>query len=712
MTALSKITRIKSFTLYGSLLLLTACGGESYDSAPLQSEQVQRNCIDSNDNSRCESAELESYAQTESDTSSEESENTKSIIASALNNQPLPSTRLLETVNSLTGEQESVLKAPSTSLQTDALTTLLWHEVRNNPVVSSVQEAKNYLTKKLGISWPQGDSIPAAYEQQEAIARQHLFSAQANNLSNNTSSIAIAATVESMIQNRTLDVAADFSLVQSQQLPLSLNGHYQSSAAILSWSYNNPRQELAIAHADRKIEILTINASGQATKTKQLNITAGIETSASDTEDTKTRMLATRNTSAQKIDAFASATSAAPAPAPAPAPPSQPTNPDTGTPSTEARNLSPTGEIQALHLNADNRTGLLLTHDSSQSQSAARACNLNITSHGIFKFDHYLTANNKTPVIAACSQQSLSSIDLSSDGSTILAWDNIAKRLYTVDSQTLSEASSYYLQLNSSLLKMKLSPSAEYAFIAEEEGRRSYIVRIADMQVMIDFSFAGNQVEDVQWLAEGNQLFIASNNEWQLWDTRLAYNPKILNSGNLIGSGKININEDASLIARINNSVLNIYRLSNNSLLATQDNVESVIWNGHQIVTKKDTLVEILSIQSPVSHPIQAAKALLTDSYIAANNASLNNITQTLSLPKNVGELSNSQQSNFQDLEITWSITPELESHITLSGNDQGGINQPATNTQGVLTATINGYFRGDAIRWTKHFNLTIPALP
>ena len=696
--------RIRSLTLYGSLLLLTACGGESYKSSPLQSELFQRSCIDSNNNSRCEQAELDNFA--------EAADNNKSIIVpvNSSHNQ-VSATRLLETVNSLTGEQTLVLKAPVSSLQTDALTTLLWHEIYFNPLVSSELDAKNYLTKKLGINWSQGNIVTAVYEQQEIIAREHIINAQAEN----TPSIAITAVIESMIKNRTLDSAADFSLVQNQQIPLALSGHYQSSSPIISWNYNSDQQELALAHPKRKIEILTLSNAGQLRQAKELSISSGPEAAIISTAKKPTKTLATSTVSIQGIDAFASATTTAPAPAPAPTPaptptPTPPTNPDT--PANEARNLIPNGEIVALHFNSDNRTGLFLTYDSAQSQPAERACNQNILTYGLFKFDHYLSVNDKTPVIAACSQQSLSRIVISKNGDSALAWDQVARRLYSINTQSMLEASRYYLQLNSSLLTMKLNHAADYAFIAEEQGRRSYIVRIADMQVMIDFSFAGNQISDAQWLANGNNLFITSENEWQLWDTRLTYNPKLLDSGSLPGSGKLRINQDASLIARINNNELFIYRISDNQLLAQDNNIQSIQWNGNQILAQENKLIKILTLQPLVTNPIQAASALLTDSYVAADNSSLNNITQKLNLPNNVGELSLSEQGNFKDLEIIWSITPELENSLIYHGNNQGSISQSPLNRQGVLTATITGYFRGDAVRWKKQFNLTIPALP
>ncbi|MGR6872238.1 hypothetical protein ACU6U9_08025 [Pseudomonas sp. HK3] len=699
MTPPNKHSHIKLFSLYGSLILLTACGGNSYNSTPLVSELVERSCIDSNNNHRCEIAELEKF--------SELSKNKTSIDDNTNDKPHFLSTRLLETVNTLTGEQKYVFTAPLSSLQTDALTTLLWHEIHHNPLVNNAQEAKNYLTQKLGIIWPQGNIISAAYEQQESIVREHLIYAQ----SINTSRIAITATVESMIQSRSLDTMADFSLVQDQQLPLVMNDHYVSSAPITRWHYNQRQQKLAIAHLGRTIELLNVSSIGQMSNPKDLNISSGTKRVDSKKVGKKITMLATRNTSLKRIDAFTSATSVTPAPPPAPppvpVPPTPtPTNPDA--PTGEARVLTPSGEIQALYLSSDNRTGLVLTIDSAQLQSAKRACNQDIISYGIFKFDYYLTNNKRTPVTSACSQHSLSLIDVSSDGSSILAWDYIAKRLYIIDSQTMYEASSYYLQLNSPLLKMKLNPSGEYAFIAEEEGQRSYIVRINDMKVMDDFSFAGNQIEDVQWLAEGNKLFITSLNEWQLWDTRLAYNPTMLESGELIGTGKISLNDNASLIARINNNELSIYRLTDNAPIGTYNNVESIIWNGDQIFTRNNNTVRILSIQPPTSNPVQAAKSLLTDSYIAASNTSLNNITSNLMLPNNVAQLSHSQKESYTEMKINWEIPSELSSNI----DENGTVTQSSTIKQGVLTATINGYFRGDALRWQKQFRLTIPAQP
>jgi hypothetical protein len=77
-------------------------------------------------------------------------------------------------------------------------------------------------------------------------------------------------------------------------------------------------------------------------------------------------------------------------------------------------------------------------------------------------------------------------------------------------------------------------------------------------------------------------------------------------------------------------------------------------------------------------------------------------------LPNNVAQLSHSQKESYTEMKINWEIPSELSSNI----DENGTVTQSSTIKQGVLTATINGYFRGDALRWQKQFQLTIPAQP
>ena len=129
-------------------------------------------------------------------------------------------------------------------------------------------------------------------------------------------------------------------------------------------------------------------------------------------------------------------------------------------------------------------------------------------------------------------------------------------------------------------------------------------------------------------------------------------------------------------------------------------------WNGSKIFASDNNIIKILSLNASVSTPIQAANMLLTNSYIAADNASLTTITSALTLPKNVAELSSIERSDYTNLAIVWSTSSSLENSIDNTGN----IVASDRDKHGVLTATINGYFRGDAIRWTKDFDITIKA--
>jgi len=682
----------------GLIFFLTACGGENFNSAPLTSQLIERECIDNNQNSRCETTELENYTTKTSDTKSLSSDGN--------------STRLLETVNSLTGKQILVLKAPTSSAQTDALTTLLWHELYHNPSVNNIDQAKNYLAEKLGIIWPLNAQISSVYQQQEALAREHLGQAQWLY----STDYAITATIEAMILNRSIDSPADISLINQEILPLVLTGHYISEKEILNWGFSNQQSGVTLVHAERTLSQLNIATNGQLIFRQSLNLSPGTEailndsSTAEDDSNSKFKVLPSANmtdNTGNKVDAFASATTSAPAPAPAPAP-NLPSTPDSQP--TQPRSLTPAGEVHSVHLNSDNRTGLFLTRDTSQQATAPRACNNNITSHGIFKFDHYLTNNNKTPVIAACSQMSLEKFDVSQDGKQLLAWDNAARRIYLLDSSTMREATNYYLQLNSNLLLMKLNPQADYALITEEQGRKSYIVRLADMQVMTDFSFAGNQVQGIKWLDAGNKLLISSHNEWQLWDTRLAYNPIRLDQGELKGEGPVTFNIDGSLYARLKNNTLSIFRQPDNQLLAQKEEVDHFEWHGNQIVIQQNNQIKNLALYANTNHPIQLVSAALTNSLIAANNINLKNIEQDLILPANANELIDLNLKELEELIINWSVSSELENHINYSGREQGRIIQTTTPKNGILTATVNSYFRGEAIRWTRDFEITIKA--
>jgi len=723
MKQLNNLSPAITFALAACISLLSACGSESYQSDPLNAELIERVCIDNNKNSRCEQAELESYAV---ENNSQAENNTKSLtlnLTAKLTTDPI-TTRIIETINSLTGQQYWVLKAPANSLQTDALTTLLWHELHHNPTVSSTAEAKIYLTDKLGIIWPQNDQLPSAYQQQESTAREHITYAQAHSSVDN----AISATIEAMILNRSIDTPADINLINQQVSPLALTGHFVSEKELLNWSFSSDRQEITLAHPDRKLSLLKLSNTGKLFLDKEFNLTSGTEAVLSELNTTEGSKSVTANINSKAIinyklisaakmiddqgktiDAFASATTSTPAPAPAPAP-NLPTDPDSGSQPNEPRNLAPTGEIQAVRLNKDNRTGLFLTLDNDQQSLAPRACNNNISSHGIFKFDHYLSSNNKTPVIAACSQLNLEKIEISQDGNLILAWDQVARRLYLIDTNTMREATNYYLQLNSNVLIMKLNPNADYAFITEEEGRKSYLVRLADMQVMTDFSFAGNSVTDIQWLDSGNKLILAEENEWQLWDTRLTYNPQLLNQGDMAGVGQVIFNNDASLYARIKENKLSIYRQQDNQLMSQYSDIESVKWNGNQLIVQQNNQLKLLALQVHTSHPIQLVNFALTASFIANNNTALNQISSALNLPTNAAELTQLALPRLKELAIIWSVSSGLEDNINYSGSEQGSITQTTSPQNGVITATINSYFRGEAIRWTRDFEITIKA--
>lgn len=697
MKAINILFRTYIFSLLSCILLLTACGGEEYKSNPLESEWIERQCLDSNKNNRCEASELNEFAANKAESNQKKTVATKNTYLA---------TQLLETVNSLTGEQRLVLKAPATSTEIDALTTLLWHEIHHNPIVKNISEAKFYLSQKLGIIWPQSDQTPSSYQQQESIVRQHLTQAQQNSASD----IAITATIEAMLLNRSIDTSADFSLINQEHSPLALLGSIKSQDDILEWNFSANRQEIALAQSNKKISRISLSNTGQLLLIQELHISPGSEAvPTADANNGKSlRPLASANLTSKvsnALDAFASATTPAPAPAPAP-----PTNPDGENPSTEARSLIPSGEIRRLQLADDNRTGIMLTQDANQQSTAVRACNQNVITHGIFKFDYYLTNNNQTPVIGACSQLNLTEIEISQDGRLILAWDQISRRLYLVDSVTMREASTFYLQLNSALLTMRIHPDADYAFITEEQGRRSYIVRLIDMQVMTDFSFAGNQVNDAQWLEQGNKLIVATTDEWQLWDTRLIYKPQLLNSGEILGSGSLVFNEDASLYARLKDKKLSLYRHHDNHLMSQYNQVDAIQWNGNQVIIQQENNLKSLALQLSATHPIQFVNAALTASFIAENNNSLSQVDSTLNLPNIATELTQSDFRGLEELHIAWSVSPELENSIKYSGSEQGSITQATTPKTGVITATINSYFRGEAIRWTRDFNITIKA--
>ena len=703
MKPINNSTPFLKLSITGLIFLLTACGGETFNSAPLTSHLIDRECIDSNQNSRCENSELENYSLKKN---SLEKNKAKTLTLSE--NQ----TRLLETINSLTGNQVLVLKAPLSSPKTDALTTLLWHELHHNPGINNIEQAKNYLTEKLGIIWPLSAQIPSVYEQQESLAREHLSQAQLLYSIDH----AITATIEAMILNRSIDSPADISLINQEILPLVLTGHYISEKEILKWGFSNQQSEVTLVHPERTLSQINVVADGELIFKQSINLSTGTESLAYDSNAAKNdaeqnirvlpsiQLVDRKN---NKVDAFASATTPSPAPTPAPAP-DLPSVPDSQP--NQPRNLVPTGEIHAIHLNSDNRTGLFLTREPSHLTSAHRACNNNIISHGIFKFDHYLMNNNKTPVIAACSQMSLEKFDVSKDGQKILVWDNIARRIYLVNSKTMREATNYYLQLNSNLLLMNLNPQADYALVTEEQGRKSYIVRLSDMQVMTDFSFAGNQVQGIKWLDAGKKLLIASNNEWQLWDTRLAYNPIRLDQGELKGEGPITFNVDGSLYARLKNNTLSIFRKLDNRLLAKKIEVDDFTWHGNQLVIQQNNQLKNLTLYANTNHPIQVVSAALTKSFIADNNISLSNINQDLRLPANAEELIDLDLTALQALKINWTVSSNLENFINYSGSEQGRITQTTTTQNGILTATVNSYFRGEAIRWTRDFEITIKA--
>lgn len=682
----------------GLSIFLAGCGSD-YQAESVKTEWFDRVCIDYNLNSRCEEAELTEPRSIDGFKSTD--------------------TRLKETVDSVTGEQILVLKAPGNSERVDALTTLLWYELAYNPLVAGdLDSAKQSVSTRFGVIWPTGDSVNEAYALQESEARKQFADAQALYPAES----AIIAVAESMFINGALDSSADAGFIQSFSGVAGLSAQAITDNAVEAWYYQSNQGRLVTVTNDNSIGIWGFDASKNFTQLSHGELVGGEETpsAVASTESRQQNTLTGKSaitTTDEGValddsapimvalpDAYAGATTQTPAPAPAPPPPPSPTpggGSGDGGGQSETRLLTPRGTIQKIRLGSDFRSGFALTNDEAITDPAFRACVSSIYSYGVFKFDSYIS-NDVFPSVSACNQSSLSDFEISDDGAVLLVADDVAQRVYWVDSQTMREKSAYYLQLSDAINLMRLNPAAEYFVVNEKGSDAVYIVRISDMQVMSTATLSnGAQLQDARWLDEGKQLLLMANNEWQLWDTRLPYKANQLEVASHNWAGHLQISTDGLSASQILDQTLSVYRLSDGKKIMSLTDVDDMQWNGAQILAKQGEAIRQYVIHSHVNSDLQVASLTLTPSFVAGLNPSLSAVSKKLNLIKTI---------EGTNLQITWSGTLATINYQDSSqdNNDQGSVTQLTQAQQGTITATINGYFRGTAVRWTRDFSIVI----
>lgn len=673
-------------------LLLAGCGGD-YESDSLNGSLNTRTCTDFNSNSRCDQGELDAP----------ENAGLQQL------NAGTEYARLSETVDSVSGAQHHVMKAPAGyDDRIDALTTLLWYESRYNPEMNGdLAETQNHLNRTFGIVWPAAGSEPEdAYQQQESAAREQLLQAQTIY----PIEIAIAATAESMAAHGSLDAAPDERFVRSLNGLVSTDAQVVSAGGFTTWDYHPSRAELATVTNGNVISIYGFDINSQFFSKTSGRLSPGQEQKAAVAANAASgqplikSLATTENNFSGRIDAFAGATTATPAPAPAPPPPPAPgggSNPGEPAPDNGSRQLNPAGDISEIRLADDFRSGFALTTESNANETAPRACNTSIATHGIFRFDGYIS-NDSMPVKGGCNSYSIQDFELSADGRNMLAYDQVAQRIYWVSSEQLTETSAYYLQLSNNLRMMRLNNSGDYFALLEQQDDRAHIIRVSDMQAMTFMRFANQEpVEDVQWLDNGAQMLIASASEWQRWDTRLPYKPALISQGTLEGSGNVSLSDSGEYYARSAEGNISVYAFNDNREVTRIQDVDRIQWNGGQIIAEQGDAIRQYTLHRQINSELQIANLLLTPAFIAGGNSSMTDITAPLNLPVILPGT---------NLEIIWSGT--LNSiEYTNENNNQGNITRTQDQQRGTVTATINGSFRGNAVRWTRDYPVSVKSL-
>lgn len=649
-------------------LAITACGGD-YSSPGSDEQWVERECIDWNDNLQCD-----------------QNENTG---VSAASTSSASAVRLLEEVSSSTGQQRTVLLAPLDVEYVDGLTSLLWNEVANNPFVNTSEAAKTYLTERLALNWNRGSDV---YTQQEAVVRRRLQEAQQAIAD---PKLAIAALAETLLSERQLDVAVDTQQVPSDSQAVALLARVNMADGITSWDYSAVRQQLVVATEARHLRVYDSRNGFALTDDKEL--ASGTEVNAA-----SAAQVAEINAQlTEPVDAFAAATGT-PTPPPVPVPPTEPTNPTTPTnPTPVNRDLEPMGTIKEISLGTNFSYAYVLTQQD-EAPVMARACNTSDTNYGIFKVNLFA---DKAEVVGGCNQGNLTSLQVHDDGGNILVFDQQTRRIYWVSKNTMREASNYYLTLTSELTHLSANPSDDYALVSESTGQQSYLVRLADMLVMSQFGMPGYELKASRWVNGGDELMLLSNRSWQRWDMRVASAPRLIESGSIrstLSAGTLtSVSENGVYYTRLGSAGLSIYRMDDHTEVAQLAGVEDMFWQANDLIVKDASGFARYQLHRDVTNDLQQAAVYLSDARIAANNPSLTSVSQSLNLPQTVPGT---------DLSIRWS--GDLQ-QLSYSGANIGQLSNPVNAESGVITATINSSFRGDAVRWRKDFNVQIkPVTP
>lgn len=650
-------------------LMLAACGGDN-SADDVSVDLVERECVDWNDNLSCDSGE------------------SASVVAQA-GNTSARAARILETVDATTGQQLSVFLAPSDTTYVDAMTSLAWNEVAGNPFVENSDQARVYLSNKLNVNW---DNTSAEYVTQEAALRRQLLSAMRQV---DDPKLAISAQAESILAQGNLNADFDSERVADTTVALELLAQVPVSQTISSWNYSARRQQLIVATADNYLRLYDSRNGLKLTDNKQL--IAGKESA--DASGSKQIAMAAQLQVGQGVDAFASATNVAPPVPPAPTtppvtPPTSPTDPQPA-----ERDLNPQGTIAAVGFSNNFANAFVLTRNAAASSDASsRACQTAETQYGVFKVNLFDTAGAR--VVAGCNQSHLSVMDVRDDGGNMLVFDANTQRLYWVSPQTMREANNHYLLLSSGLAFTSANPADEYAIVAEQSGANVYLVRLQDMLVLSGFGFAANELRDVHWQSEGDEVVLISDTQWQRWDIRALTAPVLLESGDLTASAAggtlIAVSDNLLYYTRKNGSQLTVYRMDNHDVVGQLTDVEAAVWQASDLIVKTSSGFSRYQLHRTVLSPLQRADIYLTAARLAAGNGNLDKVESNLTLPANIPGT---------QLNISWSGSLQ---QMTYSGNNAGDLVANPTEERGTITATINSTYRGDAVRWKKTFEVHI----
>lgn len=663
--------------------VLAACG-EDYESHSPESVWSERECIDWNNNANCDATESSILL-------SKDGRPVQQAPIVIPPNSPEGLARLREEVFSLDGTRRLLLIAPADSERVDALTTLLWVELQHNPLLNGDKEkAKSYLTRRLGLVWDVND---ATYQNQERAVRKRIIEAQTK-FSNPLKGVALL--LDSIIFEENISAALRSKTQHPSDTVLSLEKRRAGlSRTPTAWHFSDATQTLALSSDDSYLSIY--NNKFEQIKRVPIQSTSQAKT------QLKSKQASTHRHQA-RVDAYSGASNPTPTPPKPPVipkPPVKPSpNPSTKPPTQPApKTLTFNGPIIALAHYGENDAYLLSNdNDNSNLIGAARACLASENQKGLFKFA--IGSDAASPTLA-CNQNNLTDMSISGDGKKALTFDAKTRRLYLLSTTNMREISPYYLQLSSPLTHISLNKKGSFALIHETNELEAYIIETQSMDVIGRANTAQQSITASRWLEDGDNLIFFTNKEWQQWRVNTAAAASILEKGSIAESSRlgsvVSVSANGQYYARLKSGVLSVYSVFAPNVIHSIDHVELQHWGeDDKLTVLSNESLSRYQLHKNISNHLQAAEKYLTRALVANTNTGLDDIKQPLYLPASIPDTA---------LEVSWS--GDL-SNIEYQGQTAGQFIKPAGARQGTIKATINTYFRGEAVRWTKSFNITI----